>query len=620
MWTPGRIVVSAPSEGTGTNLLGFARRVKSVGLVGSTIEVHTESAALQDIVTGEMQQTLDFTQMKDVDLSKLDLAWAAKSLYVDVKTLSPGIDIAPPDEAVPDSATKVLAKAMRDAWQSVTPASFEKSVRISPEIKTSQRAILFSLDPYRKSFNDRGRVPLELTVKGVGDVAVEAVFKPGAQVGMRIPNIGQDGTFATWMNVDSSYQSIIHLEVALEAKVTQAEDRHGDELGEAFSKRAQWAEEVLNQAREKFMGAPELKPAGGWKRTLFITRPATQVVMAGPVPVVLTQTFQLDLECGFEAKVGLKVRMDYKHSTVLKFSARYENGQVTGGQPAFDSHKDRQVEVTGGGGLSLSCGLIPRLNVFVYDTVGLNAGVRGSLVVRADYGVRCEPSLQETQPKSEVTLGLYGNFGVQVGGRVQTPGSSYAQKAGQELGADIGPIEVWNTEFGIYSQVWSLEGGLGYCAPSCYNTCGGNCPPCAASVRSAVAAEAVRGITDGQLRGSRTSRDSVPSGAESAMDRGVPGDESSLRLDPRNLTQSAQHKATTLAAAVSTGFAHRDGLSQSLQVLAIPPHERSFNWSNKPESWDVQSEVVGDGRLRVDSSRSEWNQVLIPVFRWGISQ
>ncbi|HZH13093.1 MAG TPA: hypothetical protein VE057_01890 [Archangium sp.] len=691
-WEPGRVVVAGPSEGSGANLLGFARRVTSVSSAGSTIVVHTEPVALQDIITGDLQQTLDFSRMKDVDLSKLDLQWAANRLYVDAGVLSSEIDSPLHEDAAPDSAAKAVARAAADAWRTVTSASFEKSVSISPEIKVSQQVRLFSLEPYTKSFNDSGHVPLELTLQGVGDIAADVTFKPGAQLGMRIPNVGQDGTLATWMNVDSQYQANIRIEVALEARVGHAKDKHGSALEEALSKQADVAGAVLNEAREKLMNDPDMKPVGGWKRTLFITKPATQVVMAGPVPVVFTQTFQLDLECGFEAKAGIKAKMEYNHATVLKFSARYEDGKVTGSPPVFESHKDSRVEVTAGGGLSVSCGLIPRVNVFVYDTAGLNVGVRGSVVARADYGARCAPGSLGTPPKSEVTLGLYGNFGIQVGGRLQVPGSSYAQEAGGESGFDIGPLEVWNKEISISSQVWSLEGGLGYCMPPCHNTCGYSCPKCAVGARSAVAAHCVSGVTDGQFCVAGTCWDRVLSGEESDIDCGgplrvckrcdagqkcgtnadcsesapvcdratlvcspprcsdnilngdetdidcggscsdcsVPAapcnparegciDESTLRLAPHSQTPSALLRPSSLDALASMKSAGAD----FARVLSVPVDlklESTAPWSNKPASWEVQSEALGDGQLRSSSSQSGWNQVLVPVIRWGASK
>lgn len=521
-WEPGRIVVAAPSEGTGANPMGFARRVTSVSSDGPAIVVHTESVSLQDLVTGDLQQTLDFSRMKDVELSKLDLQWAAEHLYVDA-----GVPSAEPDSpsqagSAPGSAAREVARAAADMWRAVTPASFEKSVSIDPEIQVKQQVRLFELEPYTKRFHESGRVPLELTLQGVGELAVDVTFKPGAQLGMRIPNTGQDGTFAAWMNVDGQYQSNIHLEVSLEARVGQAKGEPGGALEEALSKRADVAEEMLEEAREKFLDDPDMRPAGGWKRTLFITRPATQVVMAGPVPVVFTQTFQLDLECGFEAKAGIKAKLDYRHATVLRFSTRYEDGRVTGSPPVFDSRKESHAEVTGGGTLSVSCGLIPRINVFIYDTLGLNAGVRGSLVARADYEVRCDPGSPGTAPKSEVTLGLYGNFGVQVGGRVQAPGSSYAREAGQAHGFDVGPLEVWNKEMDILSRVWSLEGGLGYCVPPCHHTCGGSCPKCAVGARSSVASDCESGVTNGRFCVAGTCWDGVLSGAESDIDCGGP--------------------------------------------------------------------------------------------------
>jgi hypothetical protein len=519
---------------------------------------------------------------------------------------------------------------------------------------------------------------LELALGGGGELTVDVTFMPGAQVGLRIPNIGQHGTFAMWMSMDSHYQANLHLDIGMEAKVTRAKDEYGSALEEALSKQSDRTEQVLNDVRERFMNDPDMKPAGGWKRTLLITKPATQVVMAGPVPVVFTQTFQLDLECGFEVKAGFKAKMAYTHTTALRFSTRYESGKVSGHPPSIESRKDSQVEVTGGGGLSISCGLIPRINVFVYDTTGLSAGVRGSLVARADYGEKCDPGSLSTPPKPEVTLALNGNFGVQVGGRLQTPGSSYAQKDGLASGFDVGPLEVWNKEVSIYSHVWSLEGGLGSCMPSCRNTCGGRCPKCAVDVRSAVAAECGSGVSDGRFCVAGTCWDRVLSGEESDIDCGgpmsackrcdegqkcgtssdcsasapvcdrathvcspprcsdsllngdetgvdcggscpecgAPIDESALRRDLRGLTQRAHRKLIPLGLEASPGPAAADFV-QDRRVPDALARERLPTGNNMPASWTVQSEVLGGGVLETSSSHRQWNQALIPVIHWG---
>lgn len=103
LWEEGKVVVAAPSDGPGANPLGFARRVVSVTEVDDTLVVETEAVALQDIVTGEMQFTFDYSEVQTVDISKLDLDWAARHLYVDANIMSPRAEGNPDDEPLPEA-------------------------------------------------------------------------------------------------------------------------------------------------------------------------------------------------------------------------------------------------------------------------------------------------------------------------------------------------------------------------------------------------------------------------------------------------------------------------------------------------------------------------------------
>ena len=563
-WQPGRVVVSAPGGGPGANPLGFARRVVSVTTVGSNIEVATETLGLEDIVSGDLQQTLDFDHMVDVDMSKLDPEWAAANLYLDVDMLSPEIeDIQPDSEALPEideagnpvpgqplfgsivravksaantvsSAVGGAANAVKNAavtvWKAVTPSSFTGSASISSNISASYQGELFNVN-YSKTFGEGGRTPVELAISGTGTIDANVLFKPGAQLGVSVPVPGHDTHFATWMNVDSQFRARLALGLELEAEIASADNQSGPELDQRIASSADFAQDVLGQAREKFLGNPDMKPAGGWKRTVLITKPATQVIFAGPVPVVFTQTFQLDVECGFSAKAALKADLVYERVTNVKFNFRYEQGRVTGSTPTFENLKNRSVEITGGGSIQVSCGLIPRVNAFVYDTAGLFVGVRGSLVAQASYQSMCAADPLVSKMNSEVAVGLYGNVGVQIGGRLQAPGASYAGKAGQKLGTDIGPFELWNTQFPLYEKTWMLSGGLGYCTPTCRNTvidgretdlnCGGGaCNACGASKMCEKNSDCARGFCSGGMCSTSHCGDGVLDGDETGIDCG----------------------------------------------------------------------------------------------------
>lgn len=564
-WAPGRVIVSAPGEGPGSNPLGFARRVTSLREENGTIIVETESIGLEDVVTGDFQQVIDPAVGKPVDLSKLDLDWAAANLYSD-----PDDIVSMPGEPLPDDdlvyyddqgnpivvsdpflkklwqavkngvsnagvtlgkAAKAVVSAAKDAWVSVTPASFTGSVKLDKELNWSQSSPLFGFE-IEQTFNQTGKTPVTLFMNGQGNITTDLSFNPGLQVGARIPNIGHNAKFAAWLNIDSRMQSKIALDLNLDAGLRSAGGKAGSALEETLNNDASFAADVLGQAKEKLLGSPDMKPAGGWKRTLFISKPTTQVIEAGPVPVVLTGTFQLDLECGFEAKASLKTKLAFEQNATFKFRVDYEDGKTSITQPpVFDNRKQRDIQVLGGGEVSVTCGLIPRINAFVYDTVGLFAGIRGSLVARASLDSKCDSNATSSTPKADVTVGLYGNVGVQIGARVQAPGSSYSGTKGQKAGFDIGPFEPWNKEFEIVKKTWSLDKGLGYCLPTCKNSAkdkqetdidcgGGQCTSCVAGKACKKNSDCKMSFCSGGVCGSNHCADGVRDGDETGVDCG----------------------------------------------------------------------------------------------------
>lgn len=54
-WQPGRLVAGAPSQGTGKNAMGFARRVTSVAKMPPKIIVMTTAPAIEDLIQGDVQ-------------------------------------------------------------------------------------------------------------------------------------------------------------------------------------------------------------------------------------------------------------------------------------------------------------------------------------------------------------------------------------------------------------------------------------------------------------------------------------------------------------------------------------------------------------------------------------
>lgn len=550
-WAPGRVVVSAPGEGAGTNPLGFARRVVSVRDEGDTIIVATETVGLEDVVTGDFQSTYDPATAQDVDLSKLDLEWASQNLYM----FSP--DVFMPGEPLLDDqgvdmysvdgngrpffgkivsaiggASKAVASVAQNAISAVTPASFSGSVSISPTMSGQASFPLFTDMNYKKTLRG-GNTPIELYIKGSADMSARALVNPGFQVGAVVPNILHKNRppFSTWVNVDARAEAKVALNFNLEAGIASAGGKAGSALEEALNEKAEFAQTVLSKEREGLFGDPDMKPAGGWRKPIYISKPSTKVLMAGPVPVVLVSTVQVDVECGFEAKAAIKGSVEWEQAATFKFGARYESGsKPTLSGPSFDRRSRREVQVLGSGSIAVTCGLIPRINTMLYDAAGLTVGMRGSLVARASYESKCAETT--TRPNGEVAVGLYGNVGLQLGARLQAPGSSYAGTAGQNAGFDIGPIEPWNTEFPIYEKKWEIEKGLGYCTPTCKNgrrderetdvDCGGGgCETCKAEKKCKVNSDcAAPAACSGGVCKVAPCFDGVVSGKESDVDCG----------------------------------------------------------------------------------------------------
>lgn len=553
-WQPGRIFTSAPGAkgSTGMNALGFARRVVSISETNGNLVVATESVGLEDIVSGDFQSTYDPATSQDVDLSKLDLEWAIANLYTnDAPAYEPSGDPLQDDWALTanaqigdpfwgsvgrfiSGAAKAVGNVVTNAVAAITPASFGGSFSLAPEMRGGTTLPLFHNMSYKKEIRG-GKYPMELFIKGSADVGAYVTVNPGFQIGATIPNpINKNAPrFAAWMNVDAKSDVRVDLDVALEAGIASANGKADGALQAAIEQNAELAQDVLGRARQNLLGDPDMKPAGGWRKPVYLSRPSTKVIMAGPVPVVIVSTVQVDVECGFEAKASLNAKVQFQQVQTFKFGARYEKGgSATINAPQYEKRTIRNVNITGGGSVAVSCGLIPRINTMLYDTAGLNVGLRGSLVAKAGYESSCEDAVTTTTPKAEVAVGLYGNVGIQVGGRIQAPGSSYAGTSGQKAGFDIGPFEPWNKQFPIYEKTWQLAKGFGYCTPLCANgkkdaaetdtDCGGGaCESCAGAKSCKVSSDCRSGLVcSGGKCTTAPCFDGVISGSETDVDCG----------------------------------------------------------------------------------------------------
>lgn len=535
-WEAGRVVVAAPSQGAGQNAMGFARRVESVTTGDPKIVVMTSSVAIEDLLQGDMQLQLKPEDARDMDLNKIDLDWAANNLYYnDPDAVSMPGDLLTDDfsdETMPSSsfgkidldgaannlhandsaavsmsgdlrtndfsdkiktlsffgkigkglgsAGKAVAKVAKQVYVAVTPATFGGSVSLSKKLSYSTDGDLFSNLNYTKSFKTIKGLPAEFKLSGSGKHKELLEFNPGLQLGAKIALPGHNANSQFWLNVDTLYHSQLALDLNFSAALSSVSNKNGKELVDLLEQNSTFSEDALNAFKSQLLSYPENKPAGGWKKTLFVSKPMTNTFFAGPVPVITTTTFQFDLECGFEAKAEVKAKLDFEQNATFKFKVLYDNGtkKTTLEGPTFAAPRRFDAQLTGAGVLSASCGLIPRINVFLYDSVGIFAGIRASLVGKIGYETKCKMETRSIHPTAEATLGLYANVGVQIGARVQAPGSSYLGSKGTAAGYDFGPVEPWSKEFMLLGKTWEFQKGLGFCASLCGGQCGGSCGTC----------------------------------------------------------------------------------------------------------------------------------------------
>ena len=536
-WQPGKIVAAAPGEGgLGSNPFGYARRVVEVVEQDGRIIVKTERLGLQDIAEGEFQVRADNDGV-DVDVSKLDKKWLAENLYGQTSPMywpegvyslkdDPALSSSEGDpmqpgsgfccksfvsaisgaanavaNAVSDGVTAVKDAAL-DVTTAITPASFEDSVGLDSDISWPKTTIPLFRDMEFKKQIKRKDVGIELFVKGQASVTSSALLNPGFQVGARIPNpVNRDAPpLKVWMNIDSRVETDVALDIDLQAGVRAVQVgpnsfvNGSKEFIENVEKNVNYAQEVWAANKEHLTGDKDMKPEGTFTKVLFLSNPKTKAFMAGPVPVVITSTLQVNLVCGFEAKASVKGKLRWATARTFKFRAEYENGNTSVPVPPQGTEANiKEVEVLGGGEIVAHCGLVPRVNVLAYDTIGMYTGIRGSLVAKAEYASSCEGKATSSTPDGELSLELAANIGLQVGGRLQAPGSSFAKDA--DLGWDTPPLEPINKSFPLLEKKWQFEnGGLGYCLPTCQNggtdgketdvDCGGGaCNSCAVDKR-----------------------------------------------------------------------------------------------------------------------------------------
>ncbi|MEW5849345.1 MAG: LamG-like jellyroll fold domain-containing protein [Myxococcota bacterium] len=504
-WEPGRVVASAPSVvNPGGNPFGFARRVRSVTGNGETIVVETDTVRITDLVRGDLQAALS-EDAREVDISHVDLGWLVDRYYPDIPPSEAGMasdllhmaedpDEEPGRDLPVESGSSSVGQplswddfvgAVETGFQVLRDAVIEGNV--SFEGTLGQR---FEKDfdygvvdqKFRKEYTTRkSRAVFVVTAEGTARVDGTAVFDPEITYYISVPVRPGASPFAAGAAAAATFEADVNIEVDGEAQIESTDSRFA---GDAYTA------EIKNRFRKAILGK-DVQPANGFRKVLYLSKPQVKTVYAGPVPVVIVTTKQVDLECGVLLNGGITARAELSAKGNVDFEVGYQSengGEVTG--PGYDlSWKWKTRGVTLRGKAEVACGLIPRFNVFLYDAVGLYAGVRTSLVGRVTYKETCPKDLMySTAPDSTTRLSLLLNMGLRAGARAQIPTSSNAGRRAAEEGLEDS-FEPWNKDWELWARKWEAT-GFGYCEGLCDNDqfdpsdetdvdCGNKCGSCA---------------------------------------------------------------------------------------------------------------------------------------------
>jgi cysteine-rich repeat protein len=381
---------------------------------------------------------------------------------------------------------------------------------------------------------------VQASISGSGSYHVKSSFTPGIQLSGKLSE--DTGTASSFtLDIDSRLTNSITFTLDATTTIESAGGKKGQVLGQLLAEGGQFAQEVYSA--NVALADVENIPVGGWAKTLWISSPQMTTIAAGPVIVVLTFTAQVDIECGFQAQALFKGSQTWENTST--FTTTLTTDLSTGAisfykEPAFSGKDSRHGDVSSSGSVVVACGVIPRFNVFAYDTVGVSLGVRGSLAVTGTGTSVCPNKALDSTPDMDVTAKLDASAGLQVGLRIQTPGSSYLGLEGEKLGVDLGPIEVWNDLWPLAELEWNFPGkGLGYCTPTCENKkqdtssdgsketdvdCGGGvCGQCAEGSKCTKSSDCEGGVNcnkNTKLCGVSLCEDGARDGTESDIDCG----------------------------------------------------------------------------------------------------
>lgn len=518
-WAPGRIVVSQPTSSSSSdskNPFGFARRVLSVVREGEVFVVQTDVVKLEDIITGDLRVRVDSNALlQDVDLTQVDLQWAANNLY-DVSpnnVFFPTLEALADDsvlveaqtparnsgelrplflggvistlggvakkvgETVGDVATDTTATTFNFLGQAVS-ANFSASGDFTSEVVGDAEDVVFVKDvKYVKTKRSaKGRdLDIALNINRIGLKKAKFKLNPGLQFSLSVPNKLSPDAKPLSMKLDVSARSELDMvfdydiQASVRTRPGAPDIKIGGDAGELLSALSDKEEEqgdIYDTVNAALFGDPDFKLPQGFKKLLYITKPKVLYVQAGPAPVIVTFTVQFDLQCGLSAKGTLQGTLGFKHAGAFRFTGGYEQGGSENLSPPVFSQATNISEnsMKGGGELIVSCGIVPRVNSLVYDTLGVGVGIRSSIGTKITPQATCPGDAKSPEsPKNRLNFDFSAELAAQITGRVQAPGASLAGKEGAKLGVELGPIEPFFKSFPLGKTTVDIGTKFGYC-------------------------------------------------------------------------------------------------------------------------------------------------------------
>jgi hypothetical protein len=473
-----------------------------------------------------------------------------------------------------------------EVWRSITPSTISGSFDWNEGFFFTDSGQIFPVEPLsklpltQKTLYPPGLGGYGVKVKLGGSLAyaVESTFKPGLQMGVEVAVPGHDADTKFTLNVDSYMHNSIIVDTSLDVTLESAPPQDmltglDPKFESKLSKGGAFAKAVWSAAGPAILGDQDYTVPAGWRWVLWASQPAVFTFAVGPVPVVVTASLQLDLECGFQAKANIKSRAWYENTTTFKYSVAVVNGEVDQDNfvpPTFSSRTDKGLTVTAGGQLEVACSLIPRANVLMYDMAGVYSGLRGTMHAEAAYGSECndkETSVDDYTPDGDVTAGVFLSTGVQVGALYQAPGASVGGASAVQFRKDFPLGELWQSpKSKLIEKSWHFPGGgLGYCDATCPDKqqnadetdvdCGGGCSSCVEGQKCNVNSECFASVCNNGVCSTDRCGDGLRSALETDVDCGG-ADMDCPRCADGQQCKTGSDCSSTYCAAIASGVAY----------------------------------------------------------------